>query len=394
MAAPALSQKLHVWPLPSEWEGRRVGEALAEVASALSSRQRVMAVRNGLVSLDGEPVEDLDRLLEPGRHRLELDLRHGIRGEGRPARPRLLDQIKVLHDDGDCVVVSKAAGVLVQPTPTEEPAGGAPPVVELLKHFWKSKGQRAVNPVVVQRLDKETSGVMVLGKNGAAGKVLQKQAAGRTMERHYLAIVHGSPAEDRGTWRSVLGEGDDGLRQKIADSAEELGGRLPHGASEAVTHWRVEERLRGATLLELRLETGRTHQIRVHCAEAGHPVVGDRIYAKLAQKRFPRTGFLLTGAPPVRRLMLHAAKLKFQHPTQPTRWLTFREQLPQLMEDFAAALRDSAPDASTGDSGRTRNTRKTGKAGGGPAIPDRTKRKRTDHAAGKSPSCKTDRKSG
>src|SRR5690606_1489825 len=132
-------------------------------------------------------------------------------------------------------------------------------------------------------------------------RMLQRQAAGHFMERRYIAIVEGRMTEERGTWRTWFGEKDD-LTQSIAwdeDSA-------PEDAKEAITHFRTLENLGPISVLELRLETGRTHQIRIHCAEAGHPVVGDRVYHRLAKLRHPQRRFGgLKHAPP--RMMLHAA---------------------------------------------------------------------------------------
>jgi len=342
MSRTTIEQKLHEFPLGAAEEGHRVGETLAKLLPALSSRQRVMAVNNGLVTLGGATVTNLDTVIAADSVSLIVDLRHGVRGEGRPSRPRLEEQIRVLHDDEDCVVVSKAAGIIVQPAPDEK-AGAHPPVVELLKHYWKSRREsQGVNPVLIQRLDKETSGLMVLAKNVPAGRNLQRQASGRSMERRYLALVHGTVEGESGTWQDVLGVGEDGLRQRVGASVEEFRGKLPHGASEAITRWKVVQRVKWATLLELKLETGRTHQIRIHCAEAGHPVVGDRVYIKLAGKRFPRLKFGGPDFPRPGRMMLHAERLKFQHPAKETRWLTFRDDLPESFRVFVSSLENPA----------------------------------------------------
>src|SRR5690606_25395415 len=113
----------------------------------------------------------------------------------------------------------------------------------------------------------------------------QKQAAGRTMERRYIALVHGVVRENKGTWKSLLGIGEGGLRQAVGEVPEDPEAKLPAGAHPAITHWHVTERFAHHTLLELQLETGRTHQIRIHCAEAGHPVVGDNVYVKVTYMR-------------------------------------------------------------------------------------------------------------
>ncbi|MDK2972950.1 MAG: rRNA synthase [Candidatus Sumerlaeota bacterium] len=328
MARTPLPQKLHEFPWSAEWSGRRLKDVLREALPMLSSRDAVMVVANGLVRLGDETATDLDQMLI-AQVPMTIDLRHGVRGEQAPKKPRLIDQFRVLHEDRDIVVVAKAAGVVVNPDEETERRGGGPPLVELLKHYWKAKKEKVDNPVLIHRLDKETSGLMVLARTMDAARILQKHAAGRRMERQYLAVVYGVVEEDKGTWRSWIGQGEDGYRQNLAATAEEA----PKGAQEAVTHFRVRERLARATVLELRLETGRTHQIRIHCAEAGHPVLGDYVYGALAKKRRPALVAALKDFR-VPRMMLHAARLKFEHPANENRWLTFRDEAPQEISDL------------------------------------------------------------
>jgi 23S rRNA pseudouridine1911/1915/1917 synthase len=337
MKSAPVDQKLHLLEWKPSWEGKRLKEILAAEFPSLGSRAIVMLVRNNLVEADEETLEDLDAHFEQGTV-LRVDLRHGIHGKGKPKRPMLRELIGVRHDDDFLVVVSKAPGIVVQPV-EDETTGRNPPVVELLKHYWRSKNLPVINPILVHRLDKETSGLMVLAKNVDAARELQKQAAGRHMERRYVAIVEGTVEDDRGTWQSFMGRGEDGHRQNLPEVERNAKGQLPHGVQEAITHFKVIERIgRRATLLELELETGRTHQIRIHCAEAGHPVVSDGLYVKLAQKRFPDRRF---GAfkPPPTRLMLHALRLKFRHPALGRKYLTFREEPPEAFEMFLEQVR-------------------------------------------------------
>ncbi|MBI5153681.1 RluA family pseudouridine synthase [Candidatus Poribacteria bacterium] len=352
MSRLPVPQKLYEFAWQPEWSGLRTREVLAKTLTELPSRAGVLAIANGLVSAGGAVLDDLDSPVPEGAA-LTVDLRHGFRGEGKPRHPKLKDQVRVLHDDEDLVVVSKAAGVIVQPVPDEQEGEGRP-LVELLKHYWKSRGAPAVNPIVVQRLDKLTSGLLVLAKTVPAGRHLQRQAGGRFMERRYVALVEGKLARKLGTWKNVIGKGPEGFRQVVGEWPEE-DAKLPPGSSRAVTHFRVLEEFEGFSLLELKLETGRTHQIRVHCAEAGHPVAGDPVYLKLARMRFPG---IRTGKTDFPRMMLHAERLKFQHPSQEARWLTFEDPPPAEMREAIERIRQG------------RKPRRPGRKGGGGKRPN------------------------
>jgi 23S rRNA pseudouridine1911/1915/1917 synthase len=172
---------------------------------------------------------------------------------------------------------------------------------------------------VVQRLDKATSGILVFARNFAAKKHLAQQLRFHTMERRYLAIAHGDVAP--GTFRSYLVE-DRGDRMRGSASQGRREGQL------AVTHVERLERLAGATLVGCRLETGRTHQIRIHLAERGHPLVGEAVYIRDFK------GTLI----PAPRLMLHAAELGFEHPTDGRR-MRFETPPPADFEQTLARLR-------------------------------------------------------
>jgi 23S rRNA pseudouridine1911/1915/1917 synthase len=151
-------------------------------------------------------------------------------------------------------------------------------------------------PGIVHRLDKDTTGALVVAKNDYAHQHLQAQLKAKTAYRQYLAIVHGVPKQEQGTVNLPIGR-HRGDRKKMAVIPVEQGGR------EAITHWRILERLGNYTLMEFRLETGRTHQIRVHSAQLGHPIVGDPVYSSGRS-----LGVNLSGQ------VLHAQKLILEHP--------------------------------------------------------------------------------
>jgi 23S rRNA pseudouridine1911/1915/1917 synthase len=226
--------------------------------------------------------------------------------------------LAVLYEDECLIVIDKPAGMVVHPA-TSHQQGTL--VNALLHHCGDSLrgvgGER--RPGIVHRLDKDTSGVMVVAKDEPTLVALQAQFHGHTLERRYLALVEGVVAES-GTFKTRYGR-DPNDRKKFSS-------RVASG-KRAVTHYRVIERFAGATLIEARLETGRTHQIRVHFRDAGHPLIGDRVYG-----RPPRDALLRSVALELGRQALHAHVLGITHPRSGEflRWETV------VPADFAAAL--------------------------------------------------------
>lgn len=360
VSAKQLPQKLHQFAYSPYWEGKRLKEIVRTVMPQIGSRDALLVIKNGLVgAAGGERIDDADASLPEGAT-LEVDLRHGVHGRGRPKHKHLHDRMKVVHDDEHLVVVMKNAGTAVQPKGDEaDGKSHTAPLVELLKHYWKANNKPYVNPILVQRLDQGTSGLMVLGKTAEAARYLQSQLRGkRKLRREYLAIVAGDFQTDRGAWKTYIGKGKIGLRQTVAANV----GRKPQSstAQYAETQFEVVERFGDRTLLRLKLETGRTHQIRIHCAEAGHPVLGDDVYTRLAENTIDRvakgkaptempdhpyaeTEKLVRGgviklelpkkAP--KRLALHATRLSFEHPATRKR-MTFEDALPEELRRFLA----------------------------------------------------------
>lgn len=332
-------QKLHLFDPRPEWKGMRLKEVLLQSLPGVSGRSLLRMVMNGLVSSGEARLEDLDAPV-PMDSTLQVDLRHGVEGRGQPSRPDLRSKIRVLHDDDDVVVVAKAAGVAVQPE--EDDDAHDVPLVELLKHYWRARKAPILNPILVQRLDKDTSGLLVLAKNLEAGRILQAQLTSRDVHRVYHAIVRGRMTSNEGTWSSSLGRDMFGRRRSVESDLP----RPPRSGQPAITHYRVLKFLQHATLIECRLETGRTHQIRIHCAEAGHPVLGDRIYTRLADDlaehaRGGKPGKVPRGrAEGSPRLFLHAARLEFEHPAtgQP---MSFEDPPPEAFQKQLELLRES-----------------------------------------------------
>ena len=267
--------------------------------------------------VDGQVVTTASRKMRPGERVLFSPPPAGP-VEDRPEEIPLA----ILYEDEHLIVIDKPAGLVVHPA-TSHVDGTL--VNALLHHCGPESlavgGER--RPGIVHRLDKDTSGVMVAAKNDAALVALQHQFHEHTLTRRYLALIEGVVAEE-GTFRTQYGR-DPRDRKKWSS-------RVAAG-KRAITHYRVVERLRGATLVEARLETGRTHQIRVHFKDHGHPVVGDQVYGKK-----PRDPALREVAETLGRQALHAAVLGFAHPAT-GRYLEFTTPPPEDMLRALAILR-------------------------------------------------------
>lgn len=202
--------------------------------------------------------------------------------------------LDILYEDDHLIILNKAAGIVVHPAPGH-PNGTL--VNALLAHCPNLPGIGGVQrPGIVHRLDKDTTGAIVIAKTEQAHQHLQAQLKAKTARREYLGIVYGAPKTETGTIDLPIGRHPI-ERKKMAVVPVEKGGR------EAVTHWQAQERLGNYTLVRFQLETGRTHQIRVHSAQIGHPIVGDPIYSSARP-----LGVNLSGQ------ALHAWRLKLQHP--------------------------------------------------------------------------------
>ena len=287
----------------------RLDKALAE-ASGLS-RERVKALMTqGAVIVGRTRTSDPSAKMQAGAH-FEIRL---PAPEVLAAEPQAIP-LAVVYEDTDLIVVDKPAGMVVHPA-----AGNADgTLVNALLHHCRGQlsGIGGVaRPGIVHRIDKDTSGLLVVAKSDRAHEGLARQFANHSIERRYLAVCAGHPCPADGTIRTRLGRSDSD-RKKMAV--------LPDHASRgkhAVTHYRTLRMLDGCALIECRLETGRTHQVRVHCASIGHALVGDPVYGRTPKSLRPllqRLGFA--------RQALHAARLGFDHPVTGA-WLAFDSQLP------------------------------------------------------------------
>jgi 23S rRNA pseudouridine1911/1915/1917 synthase len=268
----------------SEWRAHAVApeqagltlEELLRGPLALSGRMLQRLTRARGLRVNGRPGH-LKRKLRGG-DRVEIRV-----GASRtPSLPPVRMELAVIHEDDDLLVVDKPAGLLVHPTREQHTRTLAHGVAAHLG------GRGAVHPV--HRIDRGTSGLVVFAKSPTAHAALDRDLRERRVHRKYRAVVEGEVGGEEGVVEAPVG---------AHPTRPELRAVRPEGAP-ATTRWRVSERLRGAALLEVELESGRTHQIRVHLAHAGHPVYGDRDYG--AVESFPRPA-------------LHATSLSLPHPS-------------------------------------------------------------------------------
>ncbi len=238
--------------------------------------------------------------------------------------------LQIVFEDEHLLVINKPPGLTVHPG-AGRPSGTL--ANALIAHLpaVRSVGP-PLRPGIVHRLDRDTSGLLVVAKTAPALAALQRKVAAREIERRYLALVLGTLPQDAGTVDAPIGRHPH-RRTKMAVVA---------GGRPATTRYHVVERLPGATLVEARLVTGRTHQIRVHFASLGHPVLGDAVYGRRALR--------LPAAPA--RQMLHAYRLAFDHPFTGAR-MTFAADLP---EDFAGALARLRAEGSSGAARKPRRS--------------------------------------
>lgn len=292
--------------IPETQRGKRLDVAIADLDSELSRSQIGALIRSGHVSVadsHGHPAPKIKPGLQlVGGETVVLQLRD----EEQPSAAPEAIPLDVRYEDDDLIVVNKPAGLVVHPAPGH-PSGTLVNALAAHSETLSSEGG-AFRPGIVHRLDKNTTGLMVVARNNAAHRILAEQLAARTLTREYLALVWGHLDPPNGVIDAAVGRNRrDGLTMAI-------GGRAQRAA---VTHYESLETYPFASWVRLRLATGRTHQIRVHLQHVGHPVVGDPDYGGLSAVR---------GVAPVHRVAaralaetmdrqaLHACRVAFDHP--------------------------------------------------------------------------------
>lgn len=270
--------------LVAERDGERLDVFIARLLPELTRSRVRKLIDAGCVAVDGRRATKAGLALETGaRVRVSIPPNEASIPEAESI------PLRIVYEDGDLLVVDKPAGLAVHPSPGHE---RHTLVNAVLAHGKELSGAGGVGrPGIVHRLDKDTSGLIIVAKNDETHLALAKQLKEREVEKTYVALVEGVPAQAEGVIDAPLG------RHPVHRKRQ----AVVTGGREARTHYRVVREIDGYALLEVRPETGRTHQVRVHLAAIGHPVVGDVLYGR-------------RGATPVARQFLHAAKLSFRHP--------------------------------------------------------------------------------
>lgn len=295
------------YELTVEASGQRLDKYLAEEMADLSRSRIKELVQAGEVLVNGK------------KSKVSYNVQKGdlIQVTVLPLEPLALEAenipLDIIYEDEDVIVVNKPQGMVVHP------AAGHPShtlVNALLYHTRDlADSQEGFRPGIVHRIDKDTSGLLMVAKNAVARESLEKQLAAKSNKRQYLAIVHGNFAEEEGTIDAPIGRNPKDRKQMAV---------VEKGKS-AVTHFKVLEQYQGYSLVECQLETGRTHQIRVHMAYIGHPLAGDPLYGP--RKTLPGHG-----------QFLHAKTLGFEQP-RTGEWLEFSVQPPEIFQQTVADLR-------------------------------------------------------
>jgi 23S rRNA pseudouridine1911/1915/1917 synthase len=321
--------------------GMRLDAYLAKAIPDISRARVVLLIDGGQVAVDGKPAKAKQKL--KGGESIEVE------GDPRPAPLNAIAKdipLTIVYEDDDIAVVDKAAGMMVHAGSGAAEHNRGTLVNALLYHFGGGLSQTggALRPGIVHRLDKQTSGLIVVAKNDVTHRELGEMFSGRRLRKTYLALVHGEVKGDEGTIQLPISRD---LVRRIRMTTKRAGGR------SAVSHWKVLERVDGGfgkfTLLEVRIETGRTHQIRVHMQAIGHPVVGDFLYGAphRIQPAVVAGGGLQSRPAVVRneveslsleRNFLHAAELEFAHP-RTGESLSLRAELPGELRELLEQLR-------------------------------------------------------
>jgi 23S rRNA pseudouridine1911/1915/1917 synthase len=305
-------------------EGRRLDQFLSETNLKLSRSQAKNLIQKHLIFLNQKPAK-------PSAHVKTGDIVSGTLPEPQPLslEPEPLP-LTILYEDSSIIVVDKSSGMVVHPA-YGNPSGTL--VNALLYHCKDLAGINGVlRPGIVHRLDKDTSGVMVVAKDDEAFHHLAKQFKNRTVKKVYWAIVYGRVSRDEGLIDSDIG--------RHPSERKRMSTRTRRGRP-AITRWKKVEELDGATLLEIFPQTGRTHQIRVHLSSIGHPILGDPLYGRKGRPGAIHDPFLRKCVKRLNRQALHAQGLEFTHPrTGDT--VRFVSPMPRDMEEVLEWLRSKS----------------------------------------------------
>lgn len=286
---PSLAGEKRILHIQADEAGQRLDRYLVSVLHNISRTSAQQLIADGLVLVNGRPGKAGYALRAGDQVQISSAAPRGQPGSVR-ARTLPLD---IVYEDQDLLIVNKPAGMVVHPAPGHS---DDTLVNALLARYPDLKEAGAgERPGIVHRLDKDTSGLMIVARNTRTQAALVEEMKRHTVVKRYLALVEGVVALEQGSIEAPIGR-DPRHRQQMA---------ITTAGREALTHFRVLQRFSQHTLLLLQLETGRTHQIRLHLKAIGHPVVGDPVYGSPGASRHL----------PIKRQFLHAYQLKFTHPT-------------------------------------------------------------------------------
>ena len=309
--------------VPTGEKPERLDQFISRSAEQMTRSTAQRLIEAGMVTVDGTPCKSSHKLT--GNERVFVRI-----PPAAPAVPVPEEiPLEILYEDHDVVVINKPAGMVVHPG-AGNPSGTL--VNALLAHCTDLSGIGGeIRPGIVHRLDKDTSGVLVVAKNDVAHHHLSQQFSRHTIKRVYVALVYGAMKAEKGRIEGAIGRHPSN-RQKMSGASRR--------GKHAVTHWQVIERFPGFSLLKLKLETGRTHQIRVHLSEAGHPLVGDPVYGGAGRLSSVKNIPLRETIRRFERQALHARIIGFIHPTSGA-YMEYETDLPADMATLLACLRDT-----------------------------------------------------
>lgn len=321
--APHATEEHDIEPIeatvPEQLAGKRFDQALAEMFPEFSRSRLTEWIKSGDALLDGETVKP--KVAVNGGESVSLAAKQQVETDAVAEDIPL----QILYSDADVLVVNKPAGLVVHPG-AGNPRGT---MVNALLHFDAEMAQLP-RAGIVHRLDKDTSGLMVVARSLRAHAGLIEQLSSRTVHRQYVAVVQGPMVAGNTVDAPIDRHSHDRVRMAVV---KEGAGR------EAITHYRVRERFRSHTVVECRLETGRTHQIRVHMAYVKHPLIGDPLYGGSFKLPKAASEALVETLRAFRRQALHAEKLSFIHPVGGEE-LSFEAPVPDDMVRLMDALRE------------------------------------------------------
>lgn len=297
----------YLFRIEEEFDSVRIDVFLAEAMDGKSRSYIQKLIKSGNATVNRKIKKNNYKLKEMDI--VELSIPEPIELNIKPENITL----DIIYEDSDVIVVNKPQGMVVHPAPG---VYSGTLVNALLYHCKDLSGINGITrPGIVHRIDKDTSGVLVVAKNDNSHNCLAEQLKEHSMNREYIALTEGVLKEDEGKVDAPIGR----------HATERIKMAVIQGGKEAVTHFNVENRYKNNTLIRCKLETGRTHQIRVHMAYIGHPLVGDPVYGYKKQK------YKLAGQ------MLHAHKLGFIHPTT-GKYVEFSTPLPDYFQNLIEKL--------------------------------------------------------